>query len=430
MIDITPKPKIRLLTFSTLYPNSVNPNHGIFVETRLRELLLTGEVESRVISPVPWFFSKNPKFGNYALMAQISQRENYNGIDVQHPRYILPPKVGMNVAPLLMALSAVKAIRRLLDEGYDFDLIDAHYYYPDGVAAALLAKWFNKPFVVTARGTDINLISQYAIPRKMICWTASHAKASITVSRALNEKLREIGADQSKLMVLRNGVDTARFHPIPQEKARAELGWPDQPTLISVGNLVENKGHHIAIELIAQMPSFRLAIIGGGPEREALMQLARCLGVTQRVEFIGRVAQERLPYYYSAANVLILASSREGWPNVLLEAMACGTPVLATNVGGIPEVITDPTVGRMTANRSVCGFLPLLQELSENYPERAAVRNYAEMFSWKSTTDAQLSLFQHIGAERQASFDQVSDRGIDISSLNHKCNSGNSSKHA
>ena len=429
MIDITPKPIIRLLTFSTLYPNSVNPNHGIFVETRLRELLLTGDVESRVISPVPWFFSKNPKFGNYALMAQTPLRENYNGIDIQHPRYILPPKVGMNVAPLLMALGAVKAIRRLLDEGYDFDLIDAHYYYPDGVAAALLAKWFNKPFVVTARGTDINLISRYPIPRKLIRWTASLAKASITVSRALNEKLANIGADQSKLLVLRNGVNTERFRPIPQEKARIELGWPDEPTLISVGNLVENKGHHIAIELIAQMPSFRLAIVGAGPEREALMQLVERLGVTQRVKFIGRVAQERLPTYYSAADILILASSREGWPNVLLEAMACGTPVLATDVGGIPEVITEPTVGRMTADRSVTGFLSLIQDLWENYPERAAVRRYAEMFSWKSTTDAQLSLFRRISAERQASLNPVLNKGIGNPSLNHKGNPTDS-KHA
>jgi len=429
MIDIVLKPKIRLLTFSTLYPNSVNPNHGIFVETRLRELLLTGDIESRVISPVPWFFSKNPKFGNYALMAQTPLRENYNGIDIQHPRYILPPKVGMNVAPLLMALGAVKAVRRLLDEGYDFDLIDAHYYYPDGVAAALLAKWFHKPFVVTARGTDINLISRYPIPRKLIRWTASRATASISVSRALNEKLANIGADQSKLMVLRNGVNTERFHPIPQKEARTELGWPNEPTLISVGNLVENKGHHIAIELIAQMPSFRLAIIGGGPEREALMQLAERLGVTQRVDFIGRVAQERLPTYYSAADILILASSREGWPNVLLEAMACGTPVLATDVGGIPEVITEPTVGRMTADRSVTGFLSLINDLWGNYPERAAVRRYAEMFSWKSTTDAQLSLFRRISADRQASFNQVLTQEISNSSLNHKGNPTDS-KHA
>lgn len=430
MIDTAPKPMIRLLTFSTLYPNSLNPNHGIFVETRLRELLLSGEVEARVVSPIPWFFSKNHIFGNYAQMARTPQREKYNGVDVLHPRYILPPKIGMNIAPFVMALGAIKAIRRLLDEGYDFDLIDAHYYYPDGVAAALLAKWFNKPFVVTARGTDINLISRYAIPRKLMRWAADQARTSITVSRALNQKLIDINVDPSKLLVLRNGVDIHRFHPIPQEKARAELEWPDEPTLISVGNLVENKGHHIAIELIAQMPNFRLAIIGGGPEREALEQLAQRQGVAQRVEFVGRIAQERLPTYYSAADILVLASSREGWPNVLLEAMACGTPVLATNVGGIPEVITSPTVGRLTANRSVSGFLAIIQNLWANYPERAAVRHYAEIFSWESTTNAQLSLFRSIAAERTSSFDPVLSKGSNNVSSNVKRHPADSSKHA
>ena len=347
---------IRLLTFSTLYPSSVNPNHGIFVETRLREVLLSGEVEVKVVSPVPWFFSKNPRFGDYALMARIPQRETHNGIDVRHPRYFIPPKIGMNAAPFLMALGAARTIRRLLDDGYDVDLIDAHYYYPDGVAAALLAKWFHKPFVVTARGTDVNLISRYFLPRKLIRWCAGQARTSIAVSRALSEKLADIGVDRSKLMVLRNGVDIERFHPIPQGQARSELGWPDQPTLISVGNLVANKGHHIAIELIAQMPEFRLAIVGCGPEREALLQLAQQLGVSHRVVLTGRIAQERLSIYYSAADILILASSREGWPNVLLEAMACGTPVLASNVGGVPEIVTTPAVGRLTSDRSVTGF--------------------------------------------------------------------------
>lgn len=390
--------KIRLLTFSTLYPSSVRPGHGIFVETRLRELLLSGEVEARVVSPVPWFFSKNPKFGDYALMARTPRRECYNGIDVQHPRYILPPKVGMNVAPLFMALGAVRTIRRLLDEGYDFDLIDAHYYYPDGVAAALLAKWFNKLYVVTARGSDINLISRYAIPRKLIRWTARQSAASITVSNALSEKLLSLGADRSRLVVMRNGVDTLRFRPIPQTVARAELGWPDEPTLLSVGNLVENKGHHIAIELLALRQDCRLVIVGRGPERESLEQLARRLGVADRVVFAGQLAQERLSTYYSAADILLLASSREGWPNVLLEAMACGTPVVATCVGGVPEVVTSDVAGRLV-ERDVAHVAAGVESLLQNYPDRTLVRAYAEGFSWRATTDAQLALFRRLSAE-------------------------------
>ena len=126
----------------------------------MRELLGSGQVETKVVAPVPWFFSTQPCFGEYALQARTPQREAHNGIDVLHPRYFLPPKVGMNIAPLTLALGTLPAIRQLLASGYEFDLIDAHYYYPDGVAAALLARYFGKPFVVTARGTDINLIPE------------------------------------------------------------------------------------------------------------------------------------------------------------------------------------------------------------------------------------------------------------------------------
>lgn len=389
-------PMIRIVTFSSLYPSSVKPNHGIFVETRLRELLKTGEVEARVVAPVPWFFSTDPKFGDYARMARTPSRETLNGIDIQHPRYFLPPKIGMNVSPFLMAVGAARALRRLLDEGYEFDLIDAHYFYPDGVAAALLAKWFKKPFVVTARGSDINQISDYSIPRKLIVWASRHAHASIAVSNALSNKLARIGAERSKLVVLRNGVDTQRFRPVPMADARVELGWPDEPTLLSVGNLVESKGHHIAIELLTRSPGFRLSIVGHGPERESLERLARRLGVTGRVMFAGQVAQERLPIYYSAADILILASSREGWPNVLLESMACGTPVLSTNVGGIPEILTVPTVGRLTADRSAVGFSALLEDLWAHYPARSAVRGHAERFSWNETALGQFELFAKV----------------------------------
>lgn len=387
---------IRTLLFSTLYPSGVRPGHGIFVETRLRELLKSGRIETRVIAPVPWFFSKNPRFGDYARMAQIAEREMHNGIDVLHPRYFLLPKVGMTMAPFAMALGAVPAVRKLLREGFDFDLIDAHYYYPDCVAAALLAKWFRKPLVATARGTDVNLISRYPVPRRLIRWTAAQANASVCVSHALSKVLAGIADESARIEVFTNGVDLARFQPQAPASARQALDWPDVPTLLSVGNLVENKGHHIAIELLADLPGFRLVVVGAGPEMPRLQALSANLGVAGRVTFAGGVSQESLSTYYSASNMLILASSREGWPNVLLESMACGTPVIASNVGGVPEIVRSPEAGRISAERSASGFLREVRDLLANYPDRAAVRKYAEMFGWEATTLAQLSLFANV----------------------------------
>ncbi len=261
---------MKILLFSSLYPSSVRPIHGIFVETRLRELLKTGEVQAKVVAPVPWFPSTAKRFGEYAQFAATPRFEKRNGIDVFHPRYALLPKVGMNIAPYTMALGALATIKRLQREGFDFDLIDAHYYYPDGVAAGLLAKWLGKPFVVTARGTDLNLIPQHPFPRKLILQTAARASASVGVAQALMDTLRDLGADPAKLHTLRNGVDLERFTPEPREAARQRLGLPMEARyLLSVGHLIERKGHHIAIEALAQLPAVTLLIAGSGPEEGA-----------------------------------------------------------------------------------------------------------------------------------------------------------------
>ena len=389
---------IKTLLFSTLYPSSVRSIHGIFVETRLRELLKSGEVETRVVAPVPWFPFCSEMFGDYAQFARTPYYERRNDIDVFHPCYFLLPKVGMTTAPYLLALGALPTIRRLIREGFDFDLIDAHYYYPDGVAAGFIAKWIGKPFVVTARGSDLNLIPQYSHPRRLIVRTAAQASASIGVSSALVERFVEMGANCSRLHVMRNGVDLQRFAPVSKAQARQYINeTTDARILLSVGNLVELKGHHIVIEATARLPEqTKLLIVGSGPERGQLERLARDLHVEERVRFVGRIANDELKWWYGAADVLALCSSREGWPNVLLEAMACGTPVIATDVGGIPEIVSEPLSGRLMKSRTPEAFIDAYRELFTSCPESPAVRAYAERFGWESTTKAQIDLFSKI----------------------------------
>lgn len=391
---------LKILTFSTLFPSSVRPTHGIFVETRLRELLKSGHVEARVVAPVPWFPSKQPRWGEYARFAATPRREQRNGLDVLHPRYLLAPRVGMTTAPLTLALGARAAVRQVLDEGFDFDVIDAHYYYPDGVAAALLARHFRKPLVITARGTDLNLIPQYPLPRRMIQWAARQADASVGVCAALMDVLRDLGSEPARLHVMRNGVDLHRFRPLPQAQMRTELGIDGAPLLLSVGHLIERKGHHVAIDALAALqathPGARLVIAGEGEERERLLQRARERGVADQVRLVGSVPNTDLLRWYSAADALVLASSREGWANVLLEAMACGTPVVATRIWGTPEVVATDAVGRLVAERSGDAFAQAVRALLTAAPDRAAVRRYAEGFSWDATSQAQLRLFQSL----------------------------------
>lgn len=372
--------------------------HGIFVETRLRELLKTGEVETKIVAPVPWFPFSGKRFGEYGQFAATPAFELRNGLEVFHPRYFLPPKIGMNVAPHTLAACALPTIRKLMREGFDFDLIDAHYYYPDGIAAGIIAKQLGKPFVVTARGTDLNLIPQHAYPRKLIIETAAAAHASIGVCKALMDTLAELGAEPGKLHVFRNGVDLERFHPEEPSLARKKLSLPDdRKILLSVGHLVERKGHHIAIEALGKLPeNVFLVIAGSGPERQYLEGLASELGVTDKVRFTGQLENSELRSWYSAADALVLCSSREGWANVLLESMACGTPVIATNIWGTPEVVSCREGGLLMQSRTAGSVVTCFAALFQNYPARIAVRQHAEKFSWQDTSEAQLLLFRQI----------------------------------
>ena len=391
---------IKLLTFSSLYPSSVRPNHGIFVETRLRYLLASGEVQSVVVAPVPWFPFKSERFGEYAAYARTPREETRNGIRVLHPRFTLLPKIGMSAAPVLLAVAVLPILRRLIREGYDFDVIDAHYYYPDGVAAAILGRLLNKPVVITARGTDINLIPQYARPRRMIRWAAKSAAKSITVCAALRTSMIDLGISAERIVALRNGVDLERFSPPDRAAQRKALGL-NGFTLLSVGYLIPRKAHHLIIEALPLMPDTRLLIAGEGPERERLTKLARELGVADRVTMLGARPQTELRNYYGAVDALVLASSREGWANVLLEAMACGTPVVASNVWGTPEVVALPAAGVLMEERTARGVAQAVERLRAHYPDHAATRAYAEGFSWDDTTRGQIALFRQVLAERK-----------------------------
>lgn len=386
---------MKILTFSTLYPNNIRPRYGTFIERRLRHLLSLGEIEARVVAPVPWFPFSSERFGRYAKFSGVEYCEERSGITVYHPQYFVIPKVGMNVTPFFLAISAYSLLRKLISRGYDFELIDAHYYYPDGVAAALLGKWLNKPVVISARGSDITLIPQHSIPRKMILWAAEKAKRSITVCQALNDGMVDLGADRSKIITLRNGVELDLFFPGNRPQLRAKLDIT-KPALLSVGTLIELKGHYLIIQALKLLPDYQLLIVGEGIDAGNLKKLAEDTGVSDRVSFLGTLPHAELVEYYCAADILVLASSSEGWANVLLESMACGTPVIATRVWGTPEVVTQPDAGLLIDDRSAEGIAKGVTDLMKNPPSRESTRKYAENFSWDSTAQSLKSLFGEV----------------------------------
>lgn len=391
---------VRTLLFSSLYPSSVLPRAGIFVETRLRELLKTGRVTAKVVAPVRWSPVHNAKFGVYAQIAAAPKREVLNGIDVLHPKFLTIPKLGMNLAPFLLALGAARSMHQLREEGFDFEVIDAHYYYPDGVAAAILSHWFDRPLAITARGSDVNLIGNFAWPTWLMKKAARKASASIGVSEALVARMKALGFDPAKLLVLRNGIDLQRFFPDDRALTKAALGLAQGPVMLTVGNLKENKGQRLVIKalplVLAKFPNVQLVVLGDGPDAGALREIARTQGLGEHIRFVSTMPQDQLRLWYSAADVLVLASANEGWPNVLLESMACGTPVVASDVGGVREIVRDRRAGRVVSQRTEDAIAQAVGEVLEQRIASTDVRNYSEQYNWDSTSRSQAELFERM----------------------------------
>lgn len=390
---------LRLLTFSTLYPHAARPNHGIFVENRLRHMLSSQKVESTVLAPVPFFPFSAPRFGAWAVHAQAPREERRHEIAIHHPRYLVIPKFGAAVAPFFLYQAAARKIAWLMADGGRFDAIDAHYLYPDGVAAIWLGRRFKRPVVITARGSDVTQLPDFAVPRRMIRRAIAEADALISVSAGLKSGLIALGAPAEKVTVLRNGVDLALFRPLDRADARARLGLT-RPTLLSVGHLIERKGHDRVIRALADLPECELLILGEGPEHDALATLVARLGLEGRVRLLGARPHHELASLYSAADVLVLASSREGWANVLLESMACGTPVVASNIPGNPEVVRERAAGLIVEHNTPQDIAKSVRALLADPPSRAATRAYAERFGWGETSAGQYALFRTVIEKR------------------------------
>jgi teichuronic acid biosynthesis glycosyltransferase TuaC len=390
---------VRILTFTTLYPSVLQPQHGIFVETRLRNLVENGAVEARVVAPCPWFPFASAVFGRYAILARIPREEIRHRLHIDHPRYPVVPKIGMSLAPLALFGAVLPFLRRQIVAGRDFDLIDAHYFYPDGPAAVLLGRALGRPVVITARGSDLNIIARRVIPHHWIRWAAQNADGLVAVSRGLKQRLVELGIAPERVRVLRNGVDLALFRPCDREAARRKLGF-GRPALLAVGNLVPLKRHKLMVEALSELPEVELVIVGDGPERTAIENFARRCGVADRMRLLGRLPQDRLPEIYCAADLLLLVSTHEGWPNVLLESMACGTPVVVSNIDGIADIVAAAEAGRIVADVNPTRLATAIRNLLAAPPSRAATQAYAEQFDWQSTTKGQIALFHEILGRR------------------------------
>jgi len=297
---------MRVLAFTSLFPNSRQPLLGIFVYQRLAHLAKRPGNVVQVVAPVPYFPSWI-RWSRWSAFGQIPRQENIGNLVIYHPRYALLPKISMPLQGLLMFLGSFSLVYRL-NRRMNFDCIDAHYVYPDGFAAILLGKLVRRPVIVSARGTDMNLFPSFRLIRPMIRWTIRRSNGLVGVCSALKDAMVELGALPEKVQVIGNGVDVERFEPLDRQEARRKLKLPEEgQILLSVGALIPRKGYQYLIPALAaiapQHPTLRLYIVGEGPFRKELEGMAGKLGVRDRVFFVGSRANDELSLWYSAADV-------------------------------------------------------------------------------------------------------------------------------
>lgn len=390
----------RLLVFSTLFPHPGQPHAGLFIRERMfrvaRELPLT------VVAPVPWFPGQSllrrwrPHF-----RPDAPRREVQAGIEVHHPRFLSVPGLGKRFDGVLLACSTWWCLRRLKSQ-QRFDLIDAHFAYPDGYAATLLGRWLDVPVTITLRGTEPRHLATPGIgPR--VRKALSRAARIFAVSDSLRRLALAAGVPEVRTEVVGNGVDVAIFHPESREEARQELGLTmSDKVLITVGALVERKGFHRVIALMPALlrrhPNLHYLIVGGssaeGDLRTTLEQQAHSLGVSGHVHFLGARAPGVLRWPLSAADVFVLPTRNEGWANVILEAMACGLPVVTTDVGGNREVVCAATLGTVIPfGDSEQLERALLDALARRW-DSAGILAYAQAHQWDHKIESLVRAFK------------------------------------
>ena len=386
---------MKVVSLTTVFPNAAQPTHGMFVFERLRHL--AERVPLRVVAPVSW---------RVRGARTVRWREERQGVTVDHPWFFYTPAVLKVLDGCCLFLSAFSTMRRVR-RTFAFDVIDAHFAFPEGFAAALFAALYDRPFTITMRGTEIP-VSADPHRRRAIGWALRRADRVIAVAQPLAEYAMSLGVAPERVAVVANGVDTTVFAPRSRAEARRAVGMDGGPIIVSVGHLSPRKGFQRVIRvlpaLLKTQPNLRFVIVGGeGAEasnKAALEALVDTLGLREHVLFAGAQPPARVAEWLNAADAFVLASDYEGCPNVVLEALACGRPVVASRVGHVEHMVPSYAGILVDDPENDDELTRALDRVLQERWDSKRIREYAETQSWTDVATRVIEQWRLAAASR------------------------------
>lgn len=387
---------LNVLMLSTLFPDISRPNFGVFVERQARELASRAEASVTVVAPVGLPMWPLSLAGRYAPLRALPRQERWRDLTVYRPTFPIIPKFGgrSNVAAMTRAI--LPLVKRLHAQR-PFDVIDASFFFPDGPVAQRLSRALGIPYSIKARGADIHYWGTRKGTRAMVRRAADEAGGLLAVSGAMRRSMAAMGIDADKIRVHYTGVDLDHFEIADRAAAKAALGF-DGPVLLSVGALIPRKGQDLLVRALPLLPDVTLLLAGQGQYRRTLENLAEQLGVERRIGFLGSVPHHKLPRVFAAADAMALPSASEGLANAWVESLACGTPIVISDVGGARELLDRPEAGTIVA-REPEAIAGAVAAILADPPTPEAVRESALRFTWAANGDALLAHLREIAGK-------------------------------
>ena len=376
---------MKIVFLGTLYSSPRQPGKSPGNTRILRAMRRYADVE--VIAPIPYYPA--PLVSRFPALRELASvpRSEYDddGSVVLHPRTLHLPRVGRALYAGLFGASMLAPLARLVRERR-YDAMLSAWAYPDGTAAVALGRLLGIPTAVRVMGSDINDYAQQPWRRPQIAWAMRNTERVIAVSKHLKKEVEKLGARPERVIWVPTGIDATKFFAVDRKEARRQLGIEhDAPVIVVPGRLAPEKGVSFFVDAMSKLDRssvFRPAraiLVGDGSERPRLVEQIAKQGLGDRIELAGFQPEARMRLYCSAADLVCLPSLEEGWPDALMESFACGCPIVASDVGGVSEIISLTGAGLMAKAGDADDLARALGEgLARNWDREALVRAMRE----------------------------------------------------